>query len=55
MRLEGPAFLASAMPPPYTTPAPGLGEHTRDIASELLGLDSAEIDQLIADGGLEVG
>lgn len=54
MRLEGPAFLASAMAPPYTTPAPGLGQHTREIAVELLGLGQAEIDQLIADGVLEV-
>ncbi|OLP02173.1 CoA transferase [Mycolicibacterium porcinum] len=34
--------------------APLLGEQTREIAAELLGLDDAEIDELIADGVLEV-
>lgn len=34
--------------------APLLGEQTRDIAAELLGLDGADIDGLIAAGVLEV-
>ncbi len=34
--------------------APLLGEQTREIAAELLGLDDAEIDELIAVGVLEV-
>ncbi|MEN4397692.1 CoA transferase [Mycolicibacterium senegalense] len=34
--------------------APLLGEHTREIAAELLGLGAAEIDELIATGVLEV-
>jgi len=34
--------------------APALGEHTRVIARELLGLDDDEIDQLIVSGVLEV-
>lgn len=54
MRLEGPAWVAPAMAGPVTFPAPGLGEHTRAIAAELLGLDDAEVDQLIADAILEI-
>ena len=34
-------------------PAPGLGEHTREIVAEL-GLDEAAIDDLIARGILEI-
>lgn len=34
--------------------APLLGEQTREIAAELLGLDDSEIDELIAAGVLEV-
>ena len=33
--------------------APDLGEHTRQIARDLLGLDDAEIDRLLAAGVLE--
>jgi crotonobetainyl-CoA:carnitine CoA-transferase CaiB-like acyl-CoA transferase len=34
--------------------APRLGEHTREICRDLLGLPAAEIERLIADGALEV-
>lgn len=34
------------------TPAPILGEHTVEICHELLGMDTEEIDALIADGAL---
>ncbi|MEX3771646.1 CoA transferase, partial [Mycolicibacterium fortuitum] len=34
--------------------APLLGEQTREIAAELLGLDETAIDELIANGVLEV-
>ena len=33
--------------------APRLGEHTREIARDLLGLSDAEIDRLVAAGALE--
>lgn len=33
-------------------PAPMPGEHTRQIVGEVLGLDDADIDRLIADGVL---
>jgi crotonobetainyl-CoA:carnitine CoA-transferase CaiB-like acyl-CoA transferase len=54
MILEGPAFAASDMDRPFIGPAPWLGEHTRDIATELLGLDDAEVEDLIAKHVLEV-
>ena len=53
MKFEGPAWFSDAMLGPYTAPAPGLGEHTRTIARELLGLDDERIDHLIEAGILE--
>jgi crotonobetainyl-CoA:carnitine CoA-transferase CaiB-like acyl-CoA transferase len=54
MILEGPAFYGSAMHRPVITAAPALGEHTRPIARELLGLSDQRIDELILAGVLEV-
>jgi crotonobetainyl-CoA:carnitine CoA-transferase CaiB-like acyl-CoA transferase len=54
MVLEGPAFQASRMPRPIIEPAPWLGEHTRAIACDLLGLDRRNVEELIAAGVLEV-
>jgi crotonobetainyl-CoA:carnitine CoA-transferase CaiB-like acyl-CoA transferase len=34
--------------------APLIGEHTREIARELLGLDASEVEEKIADGCLEI-
>ena len=31
------------------SPAPLLGQHTREVCSELLGMDNAEIDRLVKD------
>ena len=53
MTIEGPAFAATGMPEADIRPAPGLGEHTREIIAEL-GLDAAAIEALIASGVLEV-
>ena len=39
----------SATPVDYAVPPPLLGEHTRDVLREVLGLSGAEIDAL-ADG-----
>jgi crotonobetainyl-CoA:carnitine CoA-transferase CaiB-like acyl-CoA transferase len=51
--LEGPSYRARRMPSPYYAPAPRLGQHTRAIAVELLGLDEGRVDELVADGVLE--
>ncbi len=53
LMLEGPAFLGSDLPEVVTEPAPMLGEHTREIARELLGLSETEIEALIAEGVIE--
>jgi crotonobetainyl-CoA:carnitine CoA-transferase CaiB-like acyl-CoA transferase len=51
---EGPAFHASGMTDPFEGPAPALGEHTIAIATEVLGMSTAEVDELIAKGVLEI-
>jgi crotonobetainyl-CoA:carnitine CoA-transferase CaiB-like acyl-CoA transferase len=53
MVLEGPAFAATGMPSPRAMPAPALGEHTREICRDVLGLDDAAVDALVAAGALE--
>jgi crotonobetainyl-CoA:carnitine CoA-transferase CaiB-like acyl-CoA transferase len=42
------------MPGPLITQAPRLGEHTRQICLEDLGMPEAEFDRLVAVGALEV-
>lgn len=54
MAFEGPAFRASGSARVPITQAPLIGEHTREIAADLLGLSDSEIDGLISDGVLEV-
>ena len=51
--LEGPAFHGSALAEPDVRPAPLLGEHTREVCSDLLGLSETEIEELVAEGVLE--
>ena len=51
--LDGAAFRGARMAGPDIRPAPDLGEHTRRIAREQLGLDDDEIDRLLAAGVLE--
>ena len=46
--LANPARL-SETPPQYQRPAPLLGEHTREILSDVLGLSETEINQLAAE------
>ena len=50
---EGPAFRASDLPAPIQRAAPMLGEHSREVCRDWLGLADAEIDGLLADGVLE--
>ena len=52
MTFEGAAFHATGMVGPDIRPAPGLGEHTRDVAAEI-GLTAEETEALIAEGVLE--
>jgi crotonobetainyl-CoA:carnitine CoA-transferase CaiB-like acyl-CoA transferase len=51
---EGPAFQASGMEDVAIWQAPLVGEHTRQIARELLGLDSSEVERKISEGILEI-
>ena len=53
MVLDGAAFHGDFMVGPDVRGAPAIGEHTRAIATELLGLDDAEVDKLLATGALE--
>jgi crotonobetainyl-CoA:carnitine CoA-transferase CaiB-like acyl-CoA transferase len=52
--LDGPGFYGSRMSPVRITAAPWVGEHTREVCSDLLGMDSAEIERLVGEGALEV-
>lgn len=51
---EGPAFHASGMEDVSIWQAPLIGEHTREIARERLGLDASEVERKIAEGFLEI-
>jgi crotonobetainyl-CoA:carnitine CoA-transferase CaiB-like acyl-CoA transferase len=53
MILEGPAWDSDAMPPPIYKPAPTIGQHTVEVARELLGLDDEAIEELFETGVLE--
>jgi formyl-CoA transferase len=47
--LANPARL-SATPPSYDRAAPRLGEHTREVLTDVLGLAQQEVDQLATEG-----
>lgn len=49
-----PALLASRPPDPDLRPAPVMGEQTREICEELLGMHASEVDELLAAGVLQV-
>ena len=51
--MEGPAFRASELPAPIQFAAPMLGQHSRAVCRDWLGLADAELDALFADGVLE--
>jgi crotonobetainyl-CoA:carnitine CoA-transferase CaiB-like acyl-CoA transferase len=53
MVLEGPAWDSAAMPPPIYRPAPTIGQHTVEVARELLGLDEEAIEELFETGVFE--
>lgn len=50
---EGPAFRATDLPAPIERAAPLLGEHSRAVCRDWLGLPDAELDALLAAGVLE--
>ncbi|WP_420638784.1 CaiB/BaiF CoA transferase family protein [Candidatus Poriferisocius sp.] len=52
--LEGPCFYGSEMPTPPIAPAPLLGEHTREICEQDLGIPPEEVTRLITLGALEI-
>jgi crotonobetainyl-CoA:carnitine CoA-transferase CaiB-like acyl-CoA transferase len=54
MAYEGPAFHPSGMEDIQFFDAPLIGEHTRAIAADLIGLDAETIDRYVTDGILEV-
>ena len=52
--LEGDSWHAERMPQSPLRPAPALGQDTRNIASEILGLTAVEVDNLLQQGVLEI-
>ena len=52
--MEGPCFRASWMADVTVFQAPLLGQHTREICRDELGLADAEVEKLVAGGTLEV-
>jgi crotonobetainyl-CoA:carnitine CoA-transferase CaiB-like acyl-CoA transferase len=55
MRVENAPFRSALLPEPEIAPAPEMGEHTRELARELLKLDEADIERLIALDVLQEG
>ena len=53
LRFDRQSYLATDMPLPVSRPAPGLGEHTREICLDELHLSESEIEALFAAGTLE--
>ncbi len=45
---NGPPYRFSRTPAQLRSPAPLLGEHTREVGVELLGLSDSEVDELVA-------
>jgi benzylsuccinate CoA-transferase BbsF subunit len=50
---NAPPFRFSRTPVELRSPAPLLGEHTREVCVGLLGMNEAEVDELIAEGVLK--
>ncbi len=51
--VEGACFRSGHLDPAPPTPAPRHGEHTREIATEVLGLDDARLEELLRAETLE--
>jgi len=52
MAFEHSAIRCSDDPPRLHGPGPNLGEHTRSVLRDALGMDAAEIDSLVKRGVL---
>jgi len=50
---NAPVYSQRLPEPPYT-PAPRIGQHTREILSERLGLSTDDIQRLVAEGAIEL-
>lgn len=50
MKLVSPPVKFSESKPSIRTPPPTLGQHTDEVLSELLGMQSSEIEALKKDG-----
>lgn len=55
MKLLGSPFKSSRSPGIVATTAPAVGQHTRDVLSELLGYDDETLDRLAEDGVIGLG
>jgi len=53
LRMDSQSYRATDMPLPVPRPAPGLGEHTREICRHDLALSATRIEELFAAGVLE--
>jgi crotonobetainyl-CoA:carnitine CoA-transferase CaiB-like acyl-CoA transferase len=54
MSFEGPCFYSTGMSDVIVHQAPKVGEHTRTIGAEMLGLSADEVESLVETGVLEV-
>jgi benzylsuccinate CoA-transferase BbsF subunit len=52
MAVSGPPFRLDGRERPRIRAAPLLGQHTHEVARDVLGLDDESIERLIADGVL---
>ncbi|HEX8952883.1 MAG TPA: CoA transferase, partial [Polyangia bacterium] len=50
IRVTGVPVRLSDTPGAVRTPPPRLGEHTRAVLAEVLGLDAAAVDALVGEG-----
>lgn len=55
VRVAGPAVRLSATPASVRSASPLLGQHTREVLSEVLGMTAAELDELQAAGAFGAG
>ena len=53
MTVDNAPFRSERIPEPAHARAPELGEHTREVCAELLGMEAGEVDRLVAAGALE--